>query len=66
MIYYFLPKVKANNFFVNQYFLMQPFANSSESSKIFIVVRFTIAQLTGFVLFKEICGPSFLGINIFK
>ncbi len=51
--FYFLPKVKANNFFDNQYLLMQLFANSSEGSKIFVVVRFTIAQLTGFVLFKE-------------
>ena len=36
--FYFLPKVKANNFGDNQYFLMQFFASSSESSKVFIVM----------------------------
>ena len=33
----FLYKVNANNFFDNQSFWMQFFANSSESSKVFIV-----------------------------
>ena len=65
VISYFVSKVKANNFFDNQYFLMQLFANSSERSTIFIDVRFTIVLLTGFVLFKEIRGPSFLGVNLF-
>ena len=67
VILYFVPKVNANNFFDYQYFLMQLFANSSErSTHSLFFVRFTIVQLTGFVLFKEIRGPSFLGVNLFK
>ena len=38
VIFYFVPKVKANNFFDYQYFLMQFFANSSESLNFFIIV----------------------------
>ena len=41
---------------------MQFFANSSESTKIFIVAWFTIIHSIGFVLFKDSRGLGFLDI----
>ena len=62
----FLYKVNANNFFDNQYFWMQFFANSSESSKVFIVAWFTIIHSIAFVLFKDNRAPGFFYMNFCK
>ena len=62
----FLEKVNANNFFDNQYFWMQFFAYSSESSKILIVTWFTMLQSVALVLFKEKRAPGFFDMNFCK
>ena len=55
-----------SQFFGNQSFWMQFFANSSESSKVFIFAWFTIIHSIAFVLFKDNQAPGFFYMNFCK